>query len=416
MKELWKRILCALLVCAFIYVIVDVSYFGRQKQAQQLEVEKMQQAGLDIWYSDDKYTSYLSAAAAEFEKTNDVEIRINLVSSGDYLQQIAKQSIATSEAVTPDLFIVKENLLENAYTAGLTVENTSDRYTEENFAKTALDSVSYRGKKIAYPLCFQTSCMLYRSDIFAEEPKSVEQIINTDISLYIENGVEKTLDFNTQNSLIEYAFVGKYIDIGGNAGDDKDSFILDENMLSQAVMFFQSAVTNVGIVPEALDESVVFDYAEGKTLSLIISTDYLPLFISQSKQAEKAYKIIKVPRLTDTIESKNSSNTDVVVVNGLSLNQELAGAFAEFLTCDYAKNLYKLSKLYPACHEAGADIDEFEAVYNIYRESVTFPKIMQAEDFSFKLNELFDKIVNGKDITQSVTEFSNGIKSRLVKQ
>ena len=58
-------------------------------------------------------------------------------------------------------------------------------------------------------------------------------------------------------------------------------------------------------------------------------------------------------------------------------------------------------------------IDNFDVIYNIYKNSDTFPKLLKTEDFSLKVKELFENVSNGQDTMTEVSKFSESMKHRI---
>ncbi len=410
-KHIRKRMLFAAVLCILFYCMFVISHDISKKQNAQMEKESIKETGLTIYYTNENFSDFINKAAEEYKKEKGIAVKAQLVSTSEYLENIAAGSTNGDES-TPDLYIVREELLENAYALGITSENKSDKFNEDNFAKTALDSVSYHGKKIAYPLCFHTACFVYRSDLISM-PSYLEQIDTCDISSLAENGMEKSIDFNTGNILCEYAFIGKYINVGGDAGDASEVMQIDEDMVGKSMMFYQQLITDTGISHDAKEESMILGYAEGKNLSLILSSDYIKLLDDYSKNMGTVYALAQIPNLTEMLQSITGSYTDSVVVNGMSVNQDEAADFAEFLTCEYSDKLFSMTNIYPAKYDSGKSIDNFDVIYNIYKNSDTFPKLLKTEDFSLKVKELFENVSNGEDTMTEVSKFSESMKHRI---
>lgn len=87
--------------------------------------------------------------------------------------------------------------------------------------------------------------------------------------------------------------------------------------------------------------------------------------------------------------------------------------FAEFLTCEYSDKLFSMTNIYPAKYDSGKSIDNFDVIYNIYKNSDTFPKLLKTEDFSLKVKELFENVSNGEDTMTEVSKFSESMKHRI---
>lgn len=409
MKELWKRIIFAGVLFLFIIGMLNYSLARRNITIQTLETQQMKEAGLVLWYTDENMTAYLTEAAAEFSEQFSTTVDVKLVGSSDYLNNVAQSSV-TKEAVTPDLFVAKNTLLEEIYEAGLAVENTSDKFSEKDFAKTALNSVTYHNKKIAYPLCFHTSCLVYRCDLI-EKPQNIDWLINCDVSQVTEVAIEKNTDINTGDVLSDFCFVGNSILLGAENGDDSQKVSVDRNLLNFGVSFFRDMNAFCGTVPYAVEESMIAGYTAGKNLSIILNTDYLGTLYSSAQQSDVQYDIIKVPPLTDYFDSKTASYTDTVVVNGMSDKTILARSFAEFITYDYVDNLYDKSGLYPA--KKVTNIQDFDKIYEIYQNSESFPKFLETQDLTLKIGQLFEDVAGGSDVDAAVERFAGTIEKRF---
>jgi len=413
MKELWKRLALAAVITLCLVGMVSHSLSKRNITTQTLQKEQMKADGLTLWYTDESLTEYLTSAAVEFGKEYSTTVNIQLVNSSEYLNQIAQASV-TQGAVAPDIFIAKNSLLEEVYEAGLAVENTSDKYTEKEFAKSAISSVTYHDKKIAYPLSFHTVCMVYRSDLI-ERPASLEYLINYDVSQVSGAAIDRKIDMNMGNVLSDSVFVGNSADFGGENGDEPQKVAVNRDILIQGVSFYYNMLTSIGIAPYAMEESMILGYADNKSLSIILSTDYLGMFFSKANESGLGYDIIEVPKINENIPARTSSYTDTVVVNGMSDKTLLAQQFAEFLTYDYVDELYAKSGLYPARH-GDYGIEKFEDIYGIYQNSESFPKLLETEDLNLRLGELFEDVASGSDINQAVFRFADTIEKRFETQ
>ena len=131
-------------------IFEDYSLFARNKTTVRL------------WYTDDTLTPYLQSKAVAYSESNSkVRIEPVLVSGLEYLEAINKASV--DEDNYPDLYIITNDSLEKAYLAGLATEiEGGDEFLSKGiFPEAAINSVTYKGKKIAYPFYFETSSLIY---------------------------------------------------------------------------------------------------------------------------------------------------------------------------------------------------------------------------------------------------------------
>lgn len=115
-----------------------------------------------IWYTDESLTDYLNSIAVTYNSEQE-EVRVvpELVSGMEYLESISKASVEGKNY--PDLYITTNDMLEKAHLAGLADEIRLEDgvLLDSYFPSTAVDSVTYLGEQIAYPLYFECSALLY---------------------------------------------------------------------------------------------------------------------------------------------------------------------------------------------------------------------------------------------------------------
>ncbi len=121
-----------------------------------------------FWYSDDSMTNFINSAAVAFGEEEDVHVIPRLVSESEYLEAINEATLAEDHA--PDAYIVSHDSLEKAYLSGLAsqIQDVAGICNQEHFPAAGLSAVSYQGMKVAYPLFFETSALLYNKNYLAE--------------------------------------------------------------------------------------------------------------------------------------------------------------------------------------------------------------------------------------------------------
>ncbi|MCI9144701.1 MAG: hypothetical protein HFH87_19135, partial [Lachnospiraceae bacterium] len=121
-----------------------------------------------FWYNDESMTNFINSAAVSFGEEENVRVIPVLAAESEYLEAINYASVHTEQ--TPDAYIISHDSLEKAYLSGLAtrIEDTGSICNEAHFPASALSSVSYQGKKVAYPLFFETSALIYNETYLAE--------------------------------------------------------------------------------------------------------------------------------------------------------------------------------------------------------------------------------------------------------
>lgn len=238
---------------------------------------------LYLWYTDEALEDYISSMALKYSEQNDVRVIPVLQSGLDYLEEIYDASVLEESA--PDLYITSNDMLEKAYLSGLAdpLPDQSD-VTEENYPKAALDAVTYKGEKIAYPLYYETSALVYNKTylqqsaqenaaqeaaalaaeqdaaqqgaevsadqtntdgqadasgqdvsengvsengasvteetILAQIPASIEDILSFADHFNAPEQVEAVFKWDVSDIFYNYFFAGNYMNVGGDCGDD----------------------------------------------------------------------------------------------------------------------------------------------------------------------------------------------------
>ena len=171
-----KKILAVLAVCLMAelvwYAGITKMTVKEQKEDMSFFLHK---DTLYLWYMDENLTDYLNSAAVEYNEKYNVRVIPKLTTGRDYLEELNDHSVSGEEM--PDMYIVSNDSLEKAWLAGLASEIRDDSQicTTENFPQTALDAVTYKDKLIGYPFYYETSVLLYNKTYLEQYAESVIQ-------------------------------------------------------------------------------------------------------------------------------------------------------------------------------------------------------------------------------------------------
>ena len=116
-----------------------------------------------LWYTDEVMTDYLQIKAEEYMSEHEnIRLLPILVDRARYIESIYDASVKGSTDGMPDLFITTNDTLEKAYLSGVAKDiSENESINEMNFPLTALDAVTYKGKKTAFPFSYKTAVFLY---------------------------------------------------------------------------------------------------------------------------------------------------------------------------------------------------------------------------------------------------------------
>ena len=470
-----KRLLAVLLIvcvmAGMLYLGNENEYVGKEEEISTLFRDK---ETIYFWYSDEALTDFIASAAVAFGEEKDVRVIPVLTSDSEYLEALNQASLHSTQI--PDAFILSNDSLEKAYLSGLASRITDEAgiCNEDHFPGTALSAVTYKDKLVAYPYYYKTSALLYNktyleawtaeqlqkaaegdgeeatddtgedaadnADASGEEgdtgeieatedtltvtPEQLEAGIpaNMDEMLaFADNydapeNVEAVLRWDVSDIFYNYFFVGNYMVVGGECGDDETAVDINNEAVKQCLEVYQNLNQFFYIESDSVSyESVVQDFIDGKIVFTIATTDVL----AKLKQAKEEgtfpyeYGIAMLPGPGAELKAKSLSVTNCVVVNGYSEHRELANEFAAFLTNEYYDNLYERTGKVSANLAANAGNEDLQVFMEEYKHAGSLPKMIETSNFWIQLEILFSKVWEGEDAAGLLQKLSDKITTQL---
>lgn len=473
-----KNRICA---AAAVAVMAVMAVFGSMREMTVVEKEESDSQLPDkketiyFWYSDDALTSYISSAAVSFGEREGVHVIPVLRSDSSFLEAVNQASVENDRQM-PDAYVLNNDSLEKAYLAGLAaqVEDTGNICNEEHFPGTALCAVSYQGKTVAYPFYYETSVLVYNQtyldqwraqqeekaaesgenegEITSEEDSPEEdgpeedaqeesfpdegeetpidaQILPEGIPLTMDGllyiadtfdvpeGVEGIMKWDVSDIFYNYWFVGKYLVVGGDSGDDDKMININNTQTMECLKVYQALNQFFSIESDTVTyDSCMQDFIDGKLVFTMGGTDVVKRLAEEKAAGNFVYEygFAVMPHVSSRLESRSLSVTDAVVVNAYSRNRELANRFAAFLTEEYAGELYARTGKVSANIHANRDNGALEIFLQAYSDSVSLPKLMEIGNLWLQLEALFAKVWNGAEVTPLVEELAGQIQTQLI--
>lgn len=473
-----ERLLAVLLVGALtagLYGASQIDWDSEDEQENPLAVLNQKET-IRVWYGDEALSDYINSAAVAFGEANNVRILPYYMAESDYLETINRATLGDLEGVLPmpDVYLISHDSLERAYLAGLAVpvEDPAGVMNEDSFPKAALSAVSYHGKLVAYPLYYETSALLYNETYlyewarqqagkadnegngeseegefeeldelpddenslveYDEEtialrteqfflraiPTTVNDILQMADSFDPPETVEGIFSWDVSDIFYNYYFVGSCMNLGGEAGDDRN----------QIDIYNQDAIASLGVYQGlnqffSIDsstvtyESVLQDFLEGKLVYTIATTDAAAVLAAAKEEGSFVYDygVALMPDPTAELKGRSMSVTSAVAINGYSDHRELANAFATFLVDGYAENLYDLTGKASANRNVNQDNGALQIFLAEYEDSMPLPKLMQASNYWIQLEVLFARVWNGEDVSSLVEQLDQQMRTQLVK-
>lgn len=414
-----------------------------------------------FWYSDDSMTNFINNAAVTFGEREGVRVIPVLHEESEFLEALNQASLHSDQV--PDAYIISNDSLEKAYLAGLAgvVRDEGAVCNEGIFSAAALSAVSYQGKTVAYPLYYETSALVYNETYLAEwaaqiaqkellnagedqasaenesgipvdegelaaltdeyfqnaVPGTIDDILNIANTFDLPEGVDGILKWDVSDIFYNYWFVGNYMIVGSDAGDDKAQIDINNQATIQCLEVYKALNQFFFIESDTVTyQSVIQDFIDGKTVFTIATTDVAARLAEakESGEFDFEYGIAMMPDVSEELESRSMSVTNAVAINGYSSHQELANRFAAYLVTECAGSLYERSGKVSANRNANTDNGALQIFMLEYGESVPLPKMMETGNFWMQLERLFSSVWNGADVTELVEELANQIDSQVM--
>ena len=416
-----------------------------------------------FWYTDETMTSFINSAAVSFGEREGVRVIPVLTYEGAYLEAINQASLQGGQM--PDVYLIGNDSLEKAYLAGLAGETKDDGAVcnTDNFPETALTAVSFHGKNIAYPLYFETSALLYNESYMAEWalqqarrelaeakgneagenssgavegnaglteeeaalaqqylengiPATVDDILNIADTFDVPEGVDGIMKWDVSDIFYNYWIVGRYLVVGGAAGDDESAIDIDNPETVQCLEVYKALNQFFSMESDTITyDSVLQDFIDGKILFTVATTDAIRRLDEAREDGSFVYEygVATMPEVSEELESASLSVTGAVAVNGYSEHKELANGFAAYLVYDCAEELYEKTGKLPARNGTDEDNGPAQIFKLEYADSVSLPKLMETGNFWLQMEVLFSKVWNGAEVEPLVSELAEQIAAQV---
>ncbi|MBD5459429.1 MAG: extracellular solute-binding protein [Lachnospiraceae bacterium] len=466
-----KRILSILIVICALAGICFVGFSGMQVGEEEEQERDMlsfrKKETIYFWYSDSSMTDYLSSAAVAFgELHEDARVIPHLVSDSEYLEAVNAASLSGEQM--PDVYLLSNDSLGKAYLAGLAsrIEDEAGLCTTEHFPQTALSAVTYKDRLVAYPYYYETSALLYNKTYLEawtaaqlasqgeeeeDEPIQIEEgegegeddgeiadegerltVTQQQIEAGIPSNMDELLAFAdnydaTENGedvlkwavsdiFYNYYFVGQYMIVGGECGDDENNINIANEEAKRCLEIYQALNQFFYIdAEEATYDSVLEEFIEGKLVFTVVTPDAVAVMEEARESGAFAYEygIAVMPKPSAQLGGRSLSVTNSVVVNGYSQHKELANEFAAFVTGEYVENLYARTGKLSANLSANTQDSNLMAFMKEYQNSISLPKMLETSNYWMQLEAVFARVWVGEDVETLLQALAQQIRSQF---
>ena len=428
-----------------------------------IQNDEMDEDALILWYTDASYAEYVRDAAVSYEKKYGVKVIPTEVSDVDYLEQI--QTSSTDGIKAADLFMLTGDQLEKAVLSGLAgqVRDPDKVLNSAFYTDASLRAVTYRDNMYGYPLSYETAFVIYNKTLMKEIAKSAilqgdpentegitlvvpeensgeeapaerelteeeqlqvdamaENILPTSVvgimdfanQYSLPEGVEHYFLWDTEDVLYNYWFAGAYLNVGGENSDKSEEINLYNDQALYSLSVYQDFKNFFSMGDEELSYNEVIDgFFQRKYVFTVVGTDIVAK-VQKAKEEETfkdEYSVLPLSMLNSTMNSKGLSVTTMVCVNGLGEDRLEAEKFADFMTNEYAPNLYARCEKMSAARLQEYPYPEMKQIEDYYEHTVSLPKMVETTNYYILAEMCFSNIWDGEDVNAELKSLAESV-------
>lgn len=383
-----KRLTGAVVTLAFFTAMLANAVYhpfasGRKASKETAQESTYEDATKEVsfWYTDEKLSDYFTDCAKAFFEETGIAVEVTCADSLGFVENICQTSMDDTDY--PDVYMIQNDSLGKAYLYGIAAENEDADAFAQGYAQSAVTASSCDGIMYGYPMTFDTSILIYRTDVFGEAPKSMQSIL--DMALTSEAGLVagNMIEWDVADEFYNFPFVGSSIFF--TPADEKNLDVTyDEETYQAALAFYQKMADSVAIDSDTITrQQVLSDFNSGATLSAIIDSEDIGQITTEN------LGVSLLPSLNDEIAMTGMSYTDLLVINDYSNHKEQAADFARYVTVECQDTLAQATGNIPVKADAVLDAKS-QIAYSQYENSYPVPNTVDVDEF---LEELKSKMI-----------------------
>ncbi len=247
-------------------------------------------------------------------------------------------------------------------------------------------------------------------------PSTIDDILAFADNYDAPETVEYVFKWDVSDIFYNYFFVGNYIDVGGENGDNNAYFNIFNQETIDCLQVYQDLNQFFSIdTKEVTYDSILQEFIEGKTVFTVATTDAIAK-IEEAKAAGDFtydYGVGVLPDINTKLKARGLSVTNAVAVNGYSARKEDANAFAHYLTYENLDTLYSRAGKIACRYDVAYENPEISNTMLEYQKSVSLPKMIEASNFWVQLEIAFTKVWTGSDPEEELRALSELIGSQI---
>lgn len=382
-----------------------------QADGTQAEGESPVTETITFWYTDDRDIEYLRAAAEEFERRYHIRVDYILKNDADLLEAVNQAALADGLQDGPDAYMLSNDLIKKARLSGLVEKNTwyDEQFWAENYPVVAKNALSSGVGVYGYPVYLDTFFMLYDQD-FAGEPITIENVLEFSENFVDEENKKEIFRWDISDPFYNFMFLGGYASLLGATGEDVSLYDVTNEYVVESMQYFQSIHEILSMdMEDSSYAKIKKKVKKNKLIYAICKTDILPIL----EETENSYKLAKLPKLTDALNSGSLSITYAACVNPYADSISAATLFSIFLSYEFSGEQFALNRKISARSSITRSDENDILIFDQYILSDTIPKALQMGDFWTYSEVAFSNIWHGADVKEELSNLQETIRSRL---
>lgn len=242
-----------------------------------------------------------------------------------------------------------------------------------------------------------------------------------DITTFANNydapdAVESVFKWDVTDIFYNYFFVGKYMEVGGDAGDNAAVFNIYNRQAVECLDAYQG-MNQFFTIDTDVDnyDSILQDFIDGKLVFTVATTDAIAKINSAKNNGEFdfEYGVTTLPDVSTLLKTRGLSVTDALVINGYTDKETVANDFASFVVHDKASEIYKKAGKVSCDKNVQYEDGEMVNILDEYEKSMPLPKMVEAANYWVQLEIAFTKIWHGDDPDETLKELSDTIGAQI---
>ncbi len=249
-------------------------------------------------------------------------------------------------------------------------------------------------------------------------PATIEDIKTFANNYDAPEAVESVFKWDVSDIFYNYFFVGNYMDVGGEHGDNAAVFNIYNSQAVECLSAYQAMNQFFSIDPKVDNyDSILQDFIDGKMVFTVATTDAIAKIHQAQRNGEFdfEYGVSILPDISSLLKARGLSVTDAVAINGYSEKKADANKLATYLSNYKASDLYMKSGKVSCCKNVEYEDAEIANVMAEYEKSMPLPKMVEASNYWVQLEIAFTKVWNGGDPDETLHELSDTIGAQIEK-